>query len=124
MTNSILEVSDCLILDIGNASVLGIVTSISRLYEMLKSVNYYCSDCGSSDTELFDAAVDLSDSNWKPIIKSSKKCNCERSIQHTFDYVNAVTIELQDFDDLKKTDIESQQIEAILVDKIKRIWEL
>ncbi|MDN5868451.1 MAG: AAA family ATPase, partial [Candidatus Nitrosocosmicus sp.] len=104
MTNTIVEVSDCLRLDTGNVSVLGTVTSLSRLYKMLKSVNYYCSDCGFSDTELFDPVVDISDSNLKPIIKSSKKCKCEILIRPTFDYVNAVTIELQDSDDLKETE--------------------
>ncbi|HSA75178.1 MAG TPA: hypothetical protein VLE21_03215 [Candidatus Nitrosocosmicus sp.] len=124
MTNSILEVSDCLRLDTGNVSVLGTVTSLSRLYKMSKSVNYYCSDYGFSDRELFDPVVDISDSNLKPIIKSSKKCQCERLIRPTFDYVNAVTIELEESVDFKETEIESQEIEAILVYKIESIWEL
>ncbi len=98
----IFSVSDCLRLNFGNVTVLGTITSLSRLYKMISSVDYLCNDCGFNDRVLYEPPIDAIEDRNKN--KLSRKCKCDISILPVFDYVNAVTIELQDQDDLKETE--------------------
>jgi replicative DNA helicase Mcm len=98
-----ISISRCLRLHCGNVSVQGTITSISRLYKMIKSVTLECITCSQN------AKVDYPIPQYYSAYKLNKKCvNCEEKITEEeikIEYVNAISIELQDsdtFSDIEK----------------------
>jgi replicative DNA helicase Mcm len=101
------DVSDCLRINLGYEKVRGKIVSISRLYKLVDSAEYYCPFCSSNEIEFFDPPIDLAGENRiKNTTKLSKTCKCKVSIiPSSLNYVNAVSIELQDlktFSDIEK----------------------
>ena len=88
--DKIFNVSDCLRYNSGNVTVLGTITSLSRLYKMIHSADYRCNDCGFKDIVLFDHPIDAVEDRYK--YKWSKKCGCSKLTVPIYEYVNAVTI--------------------------------
>ena len=100
--DKIYSVSDYLRFNSRKVTVLGTITSLSRLYKMISSAEYCCNDYGFHEVVFYAQPNDaIEDRNKK---QSSRKCKCDVPILPTFDHVNAVTIELQDLDDLKDTE--------------------
>jgi replicative DNA helicase Mcm len=99
----VINVSECLRLHTGNVNVQGTITSISRLYKMIKSVTLQCIVCGQFKK------VDFSIPQYYPVNSTNQKCDdCNKNMMTLEDkneYVNAVSIELQDsdiFSDIEK----------------------
>lgn len=69
---------------------------------MISSAECCCNDCSFKDIVLFNPPINAVEDRNKH--KWSEKCSCDKSIMPIFDYVNAVTIELQDSDELKETE--------------------
>jgi DNA replicative helicase MCM subunit Mcm2 (Cdc46/Mcm family) len=98
----VISIAKCLRLHSGSVSIQGTITSISRLYKMIKSVILHCKKCG------LDQQVDYKIPTDQLQNVINEKCsNCETSQFEIIDYeyVNAVRIELQDsntFNDIEK----------------------
>jgi replicative DNA helicase Mcm len=91
---NILSVAECLRLHTGDVKVQGTITSISRLYKMIKSVAIICVRCGLSEQISYPIPTD--DVQHMP----TGKCNCGSKDKEVanIEYVNAVKIEIQDSD--------------------------
>ncbi len=100
------SVSDCLRLNSGYVKAQGKIVSVSKLYKLVDSAVYDCLVCSSSESVTFNPPIDIaSDNRIKNATKFSKTCECKMSLIPSFNYVNAVTIELQDhrtFNDIEK----------------------
>jgi DNA replicative helicase MCM subunit Mcm2 (Cdc46/Mcm family) len=110
-TKNVLSVGECLRLHSGNVIVQGTITSISRLYKMIKSVTLECVACG------YDKEVVFQIPQHYPGKTTNQTCdNCNKSVktlEEMNEYVNAVSIELQDSDTF--SDIE--KLSCILFDE-------
>ncbi len=91
---NIINISDCLRKHSGNVRVKGTICSGSRLYKMVKSISYYC-ECKVGQTIIFPEPI--SDYESTVLYKKCRICN-KNMHNKEYEYVNAVTIELQDSD--------------------------
>ena len=99
----VISITECLRLHSGNVSVQGTITSISGLYKMIKSVTLQCIACGQN------RKADFQIPQYYPVKSINQKCDdCDKNmmiLEDKNEYVNAVSIELQDsdtFSDIEK----------------------
>jgi len=102
----IISISECLRRHSGDVKVNGTITSISRLYKMIKSVTYECKICDYLVPINYEVPVDQT---------KIKNCgNCRVPMKETnHEYVNAVKVEIQDSD----TFSEIEKLSCILFDE-------
>jgi len=94
-THTAISVADALRLHSGYRKVQGMITSLSRPYKMFTAEKTVCGNCGNTSVLKYDIPLSkLSPSN------STRECsNCKTETLHDgYEYVNAVTVELQDTD--------------------------
>jgi DNA replicative helicase MCM subunit Mcm2 (Cdc46/Mcm family) len=103
------SVADALRLNSGYVKVHGMITSLSQLYKMITAEKFVCENCGNASIIEYDVpTLHLSDT------KNPKKClNCKMgTLRNVCEYINAVTIELQDID----TFSEIERLSVLLFD--------
>jgi replicative DNA helicase Mcm len=96
----------------GYVRVNGIISSLSQLQKMISSTNLNCTNCGYSQKikqDMPKTAAQLSNNN-----RERNKCpSCNNEIATTYEYVNAVIVELQDPDTFN----EIERLPVVLFDK-------
>ena len=104
----ILSVSECNRKHSGNFKVHGTIISMSRIYKLIKSVTLKCDDCNDEQTKIYKPPINPNQ------FQLNKKClRCEEyTVIPQFQFVNAVTVTLQDSD--KFSDIE--ELLCVLLD--------
>ncbi|WP_148687353.1 AAA family ATPase [Candidatus Nitrosocosmicus hydrocola] len=103
--DNIINVSECLRLNSGYVKVQGTIVSISKLYKLVNLAYYECSLCSFSASDYYNPPIDVANNNSTRSKIPSKTCDCDKSIAPSYNYVNAVSIELQDqntFSDIDK----------------------
>lgn len=102
--DNIINVSECLRLNSGFVKVQGTIVSISKLYKLVNLAYYECSQCGFSSSDYYDPPVEVTNNNNSRPEIPSKTCDCDKSITPSYNYVNAVSIELQDHNTFRDID--------------------
>lgn len=101
--NKILNVSNCLRLHSGNVRVNGTINSLSRLCKMIKAVRIYCNSCHFENKIAYPEPMNEYQIN-NNLTKKCKDCD-DLPLGIEYQYINAVTIEIQDsntFNDIEK----------------------
>jgi replicative DNA helicase Mcm len=91
----------------GSLQVQGMITSLSQLYKMVTVTNFECLYCGTAERTLHDIPVLL-----PPIKTTCVSCDKNMMRSKSHEYVNAVTVELQDTD----TFSEIERLPVVLFD--------
>ena len=88
-----ISISECLRRHSGNVLVQGTITSMSRLYKMVKSVTIGCSNCDSNAKSDYQIPK-----SFPANTTTNQKCgDCKDGMKwQEYEYVNAVSVELQD----------------------------
>jgi replicative DNA helicase Mcm len=101
--NKIINVSNCLRLHSGNVLVNGTINSLSRLYKTIKAVRIYCNSGHFENKIAFPEPLNEHQIN-NNFLKKCKDCE-DALLNIEYQYINAVTIEIQDsdtFNDIEK----------------------
>jgi replicative DNA helicase Mcm len=91
-----INVSDVLRLHSGSVKVHGMITSLSQLYKMITATIFDCRNCGST-FHVIKYDTPLLTSSETKLPKACFSCS-SKNFSTSYDYVNAVTVELQDID--------------------------
>ena len=99
----LLSVSQALRSHIGKFRVNGTITSLTKLFKMISSVEFYCDKCGKLNE------INLPEPVFN-IKSEDRKCpSCNTTVSNVnYGYVNAVCVELQDresFNDLERLSV-------------------
>jgi replicative DNA helicase Mcm len=106
-TTNITSVSEALRLHSGFVKVTGMITSLSQLYKMITSSRYNCINCDYQDTTTYEKPLLIPNKELK------KRCpSCHETFEISHDFINAVTVELQDTD----TFSEIERLPVVLFD--------
>jgi replicative DNA helicase Mcm len=105
------SISEALRMHAGYVTVNGIISSLSQLQKMISSTNLNCSKCGYSQKIKQDMPKTAGQINNREPNKCLS-CN-ENNPTTTYEYVNAITIELQD----PNTFNEIERLPVVLFDK-------
>ena len=105
---NIISISDSLRLHSGNVKVRGTIIGFSKLYKMIKAAIFVCNKCELEDYIEYQIPEDQP----KSINRKCSNCNVVMKAD-SYEYVNAVKVEIQDSD--KFSDIE--KLSGILFDE-------
>jgi replicative DNA helicase Mcm len=101
--NDIISVSKAKMLHEGRVKLLGKIMTCSSSFKMISATNYRCSDfeCNYNNKVIHPRPLLLTNDK-----ESNNKCpNCSNlTVSTTFDYINAIELELQDVDKVNEID--------------------